>query len=268
MALCLANCENTIYLQEKEKKTNDWLMILNDLKSENFFLIASFNLLESEKNILDIARKIAKITTELHVPFVFNGSSSQANYSSEIGIESSLNILRNVRELVRIPVAIDIYKADEAAMAAEYVDILQIPAFLCRQTELLVAAANTGKIVNIKKGQFLSPQAIRFATQKVLDAGNTNVMLTERGVSFGYSDLTVDFRAIQQMQSFGFPVILDVTQCAHVPNLLETVCKAGIAADVDGLFLETHPTKDANMFQLHQLEKLLQKLIRIKQALW
>ncbi|MFT4071813.1 MAG: 3-deoxy-8-phosphooctulonate synthase [Dysgonamonadaceae bacterium] len=264
-------------------------MTINDFKNENFFLMAGPCVIEGEKMALDIAEKIMRMTSDLNIPYIFKGSYRKANRSridsfSGIGDEKALKILKKVHDTFQVPVVTDIHESHEAAMAAEYVDVLQIPAFLCRQTELLVAAAHTGKIVNIKKGQFLSPQAMQFAAQKVVDAGNSNVMLTERGVSFGYSDLVVDFRAIPQMQEFGFPVILDATHCLQKPNqstgvtggqpqLIETMCKAGIATNVDGLFLETHPnpaealSDGANMLPLDQLEGLLKKLIRIKQAL-
>lgn len=259
------------------------------LESPNFFLMAGPCVIEGEKMALDIAETITTMTSKLGIPYIFKGSYRKANRSridsfSGIGDEKALRILDKVRSTFGIPVVTDIHESREADMAAEYVDVLQIPAFLCRQTELLVAAAKTNKMVNIKKGQFLSPQAIGFAAQKVVDAGNSNVILTERGVSFGYSDLVVDFRAIPEMQSFGYPVVLDATHCLQKPNqssgvtggqpaLIETMCKAGIATGVDGLFLETHPTPEkalsdgANMLPLNQLEELLTKLIRIKQAL-
>jgi 2-dehydro-3-deoxyphosphooctonate aldolase (KDO 8-P synthase) len=189
-----------------------------------------------------------------------------------------------VGEAFHIPVVTDIHETTDAVKAAEYVDILQIPAFLCRQTDLLVAAAQTGKIVNIKKGQFLSPEAMRFAAQKIVDSGNNQVMLTERGTTFGYTDLVVDFRGIPEMQSFGFPVVMDVTHSLQQPNqasgvtggkpqLIETIAKAAIAVGVDGLFIETHPepskalSDGANMLRLDLLESLLEKLLRIKRAL-
>jgi len=189
-----------------------------------------------------------------------------------------------VAETFNIPTVTDIHETTEAAMAAEYVDVLQIPAFLCRQTDLLVAAAETGKIVNIKKGQFLSPGAMQFAVQKVVDAGNDNVMITERGTTFGYTDLVVDFRGIPQMQTFGFPVIMDVTHSLQQPNqtsgvtggfpaLIETIAKAAIAIGTDGLFIETHPepsqakSDGANMLRLDLLEDLLTRLVRLRQAI-
>jgi 2-dehydro-3-deoxyphosphooctonate aldolase (KDO 8-P synthase) len=201
-----------------------------------------------------------------------------------IGDEKALKILKKVRDTFGVPVVTDIHAPEEAAMAAEYVDILQIPAFLCRQTDLLVAAAKTGKVVNIKKGQFLSAGAMRFAADKVVEAGNEQVMLTERGTTFGYQDLLVDYRGIPEMQTFGHPVVLDVTHSLQQPNqtsgvtggmpaLIETVAKAGVAVGVDGLFMETHedPTvaksDGANMLKLDLLEALLEKLVRIRQAI-
>ena len=229
------------------------------------------------------------ITDKLHIPYVFKGSYRKANRSrldsfTGIGDEKALKILAKVRSTFNVPVVTDIHTASEAEMAAEYVDVLQIPAFLCRQTDLLVAAARTGKIVNIKKGQFLSPAAMRFAADKVVEAGNDQVMLTERGTTFGYQDLIVDYRGIPEMQSFGHPVVLDVTHSLQQPNqtsgvtggmpqLIETVAKAGVAVGVDGLFMETHedPSKaksdGANMLKLDLLEDLLIKLVRIRQSL-
>ena len=205
---------------------------------------------------LDIAEQCVRITSDLGIPYVFKGSYRKANRSridsfTGIGDEKALKILAKVRDTFGIPVVTDIHSASEAAMAAEYVDILQIPAFLCRQTDILIAAAETGKGVNIKKGQFLSPEAMQFALQKVRDAGNDNVALTERGVTFGYQDLIVDYRGIPEMQRFGAPVILDITHSLQQPNqtagvtggrpdLIETIARAGIATGVDGIFLETH----------------------------
>lgn len=238
---------------------------------------------------LRIAEKVAGITNKLDIPYVFKGSYRKANRSrldsfTGIGDEKALKILRKVGETFGIPTVTDIHETAEAAMAAEYVDILQIPAFLCRQTDLLVAAAKTGKIVNIKKGQFLSPGAMQFAVQKVADAGNGNVMITERGTTFGYTDLVVDYRGIPQMQQFGYPVVMDVTHSLQQPNqtsgvtgglpaLIETIAKAAIAVGADGLFIETHPepsqakSDGANMLQLDLLEGLLEKLVRIRKAI-
>lgn len=257
--------------------------------SDNFFLLAGPCVIEGEDMALRIAEKIAEITTRLQIPYVFKGSYRKANRSrldsfTGIGDEKALKILRKVGETFGVPTVTDIHETHEAAMAAEYVDVLQIPAFLCRQTDLLVAAARTGKVVNIKKGQFLSPGAMQFAAQKVVDAGNRQVMLTERGTTFGYTDLVVDYRGIPQMQAFGFPVVMDVTHSLQQPNqtsgvtggmpaLIETIAKAAIAVGADGLFIETHPepavakSDGANMLQLDLLEGLLTRLVRIREAI-
>lgn len=264
---------------------------INDLRKKdgNFFLFAGPCVIEGEDMALRIAERIVKITQKLDIPYVFKGSYRKANRSrldsfTGIGDEKALKVLEKVRKTFDVPVVTDIHAAQEAAMAAEYVDVLQIPAFLCRQTDLLVAAAQKGKMVNIKKGQFLSPEAMGFAAQKVVEAGNDQVMLTERGVTFGYHDLLVDYRGIPVMQSFGHPVILDVTHSLQQPNqtsgvtggmpqLIETVAKAGVAVGVDGLFMETHEdpsvakSDGANMLKLDLLEDLLVKLVRIRQSI-
>lgn len=258
-------------------------------KQDNFFLMAGPCVIENEDMALQIAEKITDITTRLNIPYIFKGSYRKANRSrldsfTGIGDEKALRILRKVSETFQIPTVTDIHETHEAEMAAAYVDVLQIPAFLCRQTDLLVAAARTGKIVNIKKGQFLSPEAMRFAAQKVADAGNDQVMLTERGTTFGYTDLVVDFRSIPQMRQFGYPVVMDATHSLQQPNqtsgvtggmpaLIETIAKAAIAVGADGLFIETHPNPSvaksdgANMLRLDLLEELLKKLIRIREAI-
>ena len=257
--------------------------------SDNFFLLAGPCVIEGEDMALRIAEKITEITARLQIPYVFKGSYRKANRSrldsfTGIGDEKALKILRKVGETFGVPTVTDIHETHEAAMAAEYVDVLQIPAFLCRQTDLLVAAARTGKVVNIKKGQFLSPGAMQFAAQKVVDAGNRQVMLTERGTTFGYTDLVVDYRGIPQMQAFGFPVVMDVTHSLQQPNqtsgvtggmpaLIETIAKAAIAVGADGLLIETHPepavakSDGANMLQLDLLEGLLTRLVRIREAI-
>lgn len=257
--------------------------------SNNFFLLAGPCVIEGEDMALRIAEKITEITAQLQIPYVFKGSYRKANRSrldsfTGIGDEKALKILRKVGETFGVPTVTDIHETHEAAMAAEYVDVLQIPAFLCRQTDLLVAAARTRKVVNIKKGQFLSPGAMQFAAQKVVDAGNRQVMLTERGTTFGYTDLVVDYRGIPQMQAFGFPVVMDVTHSLQQPNqtsgvtggmpaLIETIAKAAIAVGADGLFIETHPepavakSDGANMLQLDLLESLLTRLVRIREAI-
>lgn len=264
-------------------------MDLSYLKSDNLFLLAGPCVIEEEGITLRIAEKLIDITDKLSVPLVFKGSFRKANRSrvdsfTGIGDEKALKILRKVKESLGVPTVTDIHESHEAAMAAEYVDILQIPAFLCRQTELLVAAAKTGKVVNIKKGQFLSPEAMKFAAQKVTDSGNDKVILTERGTTFGYGDLVVDYRGIPTMKEFGFPVVMDITHSLQQPNqssgvtggqpqLIETIAKAAVAVGVDGLFIETHPdpksakSDGANMLPLDQLEGLLVKLLKIRRAL-
>lgn len=264
-------------------------MEIKDLTStDNFFLLAGPCVIEGEEMAMRIAEHVVKVTGRLGIPYVFKGSYRKANRSrldsfTGIGDEKALKILAKVRDTFGVPVVTDIHTADEAEMAAPYVDVLQIPAFLCRQTDLLVAAARTGRVVNIKKGQFLSAGAMRFAAEKVVEAGNANVMLTERGTTFGYQDLVVDYRGIPEMQSFGFPVVLDVTHSLQQPNqtsgvtggmprLIETVAKAGIAVGADGIFLETHEdpsvakSDGANMLRLDLLEGLLERLVRIRQA--
>ena len=266
------------------------IQTIEDLtRSDNFFLLAGPCVIEGEDMALRIAERVVKITDRLHIPYVFKGSYRKANRSrldsfTGIGDEKALKVLEKVRKTFGVPVVTDIHAAAEADMAAAYVDVLQIPAFLCRQTDLLVAAARTGKIVNIKKGQFLSPAAMRFAADKVVEAGNSQVMLTERGVTFGYHDLIVDYRGIPEMQSFGHPVILDVTHSLQQPNqasgvtggmpqLIKTIAKDGVAVGVDGLFMETHEnpaeakSDGANMLKLDLLEDLLEKLVRIRQSI-
>lgn len=262
---------------------------LTNNPSGNFFLLAGPCVIEGEEMAMRIAERVTTITERMNIPYVFKGSYRKANRSRldsfmGIGDEKALKILQKVHETFGVPTVTDIHTAEEAEMAAAYVDVLQIPAFLCRQTDILVAAAQTGKIVNIKKGQFLSAAAMRFAADKVVEAGNKNVMLTERGTTFGYQDLVVDYRSIPEMQTFGFPVILDVTHSLQQPNqtsgvtggmpqLIEIIAKAGIAVGADGLFIETHenPTvaksDGANMLQLDLLEALLTKLVRVRQAI-
>ena len=254
--------------------------------NKQFFLLAGPCVIEGEQMALDIAGKILETTRPLGITTVFKGSYRKANRSrldsfTGIGDEKALEVLGRVRSEYRIPVVTDIHSAEEAAMAAPYVDVLQIPAFLCRQTDLLVAAARTGRAVNIKKGQFLSPEAMVFALQKVRDAGCCNVALTERGVSFGYQDLIVDYRGIPTMQAFGAPVILDVTHSLQQPNqpagvtggrpdLIDTIAAAGIAAGVDGLFIETHPepakakSDGANMLPLERLPQLMERMSQLR----
>lgn len=262
---------------------------LKNTNSDNFFLLAGPCAIEGEQMAMEIAEKIVRISEKLKIPYIFKGSYRKANRSridsfTGIGDEKALKVLQKVKETFDIPVVTDIHTSDEASMAAEFVDVLQIPAFLCRQTDLLVAAANTGKVVNIKKGQFLSASAMKFAVSKIQDSGNTRAMLTERGTTFGYQDLIVDYRGIPEMKTFNVPVVLDITHSLQQPNqtsgvtggkpeLIETVAKAGIAVGADGIFIETHPnpgvakSDGANMLQLDRLENLLQKLVSIKQAI-
>ena len=256
--------------------------------SQNFFLIAGPCIIEGEEMALKIAEKVIEITDRYKIPYIFKGSFKKANRSrvdsfTTIGEEKSLEILKKVSETFNIPVTTDIHENEHAALAANYVDVLQIPAFLVRQTDLLVAAAKTGKCVTLKKGQFLSPEAMKFAVEKVTDSGNEKTAIIERGNSFGYTDLVVDFRGIPTMQNYA-PVILDVTHSLQQPNqssgvtggrpdLIETIAKAGIAVGADGLFIETHPdpscalSDGANMLQLDKLEDLLQKLTRVRESI-
>ncbi len=269
----------------------DWKKSLPRLKhtdSGNFFLIAGPCAIEGEQMAFDIAGEVREICDRLAIPYIFKGSYRKANRSKRdsftgIGDEKALNILKDVGAHFDVPVTTDIHSDPEAALAAAFVDVLQIPAFLCRQTSLLVAAARTGKVVNIKKGQFVSPEAMRFAQEKVLEEDNPNVILTERGTTFGYQDLIVDFRGIPVMQSFGCPVVLDCTHSLQQPNqssgvtggrpaLIGTIARAGVAVGVDGIFIETHPnpaeakSDGANMLPLDRLEKLLEQLVRIRQS--
>ena len=246
-------------------------------------------MVEGEEITLFIAREIKKICEELEIPFYFKASYKKANRSSlnsftGIGNQEALAVLAKVKADLDLPIVTDIHTEQEAAWAAQVADVLQIPAFLCRQTDLLVAAAKTGKIVNIKKGQFMSPEAMRFAVEKVRAAGNDQVLITERGTSFGYTDLVVDFRGIKELKKNGCPVVFDATHSLQQPNqpkgvtggrpdLIETMAKAAVAVGFDGLFMETHPepakalSDGANMLPLDQLHDLLVKLLRLRQAL-
>jgi 2-dehydro-3-deoxyphosphooctonate aldolase (KDO 8-P synthase) len=256
--------------------------------SGNFFLIAGPCVVEDETMPFFIAEKVKAICDKLEIPYIFKASFKKANRSKldsfqGIGDIKALNMIRQVGEQFDIPVLTDIHSEADALMAAEYADVLQIPAFLCRQTELLIAAAKTGKFINIKKGQFVSPEAMKFAVEKVRQSGNPNVMLTERGTTFGYNDLVVDFRGIPVMKAIGVPVVLDVTHSLQIPNrpagtsgghpqFIETLAKAGIAAGADGIFLETHPdpasakSDGENMLHLNLLEDLLGTLTRLRKA--
>jgi 2-dehydro-3-deoxyphosphooctonate aldolase (KDO 8-P synthase) len=256
--------------------------------SNNFFLLAGPCAIEGEEMALRIAEHILKITDKLEIPFVFKGSFKKANRSridsfTGIGDEKALKILRKVSETFNVPTVTDIHTKEDAAMAAEYVDVLQIPAFLVRQTDLVVAAAQTGKVVNLKKGQFMSPGAMKHAVQKVKDCNNEKVWITDRGTMFGYQDMIVDFRGIPEMQQFA-PVVLDVTHSLQQPNqesgvtggrpdMIETIARAGIATGVDGIFIETHfdpanaKSDGANMLDLKYLENLMTRLVAIRKTI-
>jgi len=275
-------------LQHKFKAMN-----LNDIPklkhsdSGNFFLLAGPCAIESETMAMQIAEKVCEITENLKIPYVFKGSFKKANRSridsfTGIGDKKALKILKKVSESFDIPTVTDIHEVSDANLAAEYVDVLQIPAFLVRQTDLVVAAAKTGKVVNLKKGQFMSPEAMKHAVQKVKDAGNENAWITDRGTMFGYQDMIVDFRGIPTMRQFA-PTILDVTHSLQQPNqssgvtggrpeMIETIARAGIVNNVDGLFIETHfdpsnaKSDGANMLHLDHLEKLLTNLTTIRRT--
>lgn len=258
---------------------------LKNLNSNNFFLLAGPCAIESEEMALRIAEKVVEITDKLEIPYVFKGSFKKANRSridsfTGIGDEKALKILRKVSDTFKIPTITDIHEISDAKMAAEYVDILQIPAFLVRQTDLVVAAAETGKVVNLKKGQFMSPESMKHAVTKVTDCNNEQVMVTDRGTMFGYQDMIVDFRGIPTMRQFA-PTVLDVTHSLQQPNqssgvtggrpdMIETIARAGIVNNVDGLFIETHfdpanaKSDGANMLDLKYLEKLLTNLTAIR----
>ena len=254
-----------------------------------FFLMAGPCVVEDADMLKTVGETACRITERLRIPYIFKASYRKANRSrldsfSGIGDEKALKLLADIRRGFGVPVVTDIHNPEEAAIAAEYVDVLQIPAFLCRQTDLLVAAAKTGKVVNIKKGQFLAPEAMSFAAGKVRDAGNPNVMLTDRGTTFGYYDLIVDMRGIPAMQNLGYPVVMDITHSLQQPNqtsgvtggqpeMIETIARASVAAGVDGLFIETHPnpaiakSDGANMLALDRLESLLERLARIRETI-
>jgi 2-dehydro-3-deoxyphosphooctonate aldolase (KDO 8-P synthase) len=262
---------------------------IKHLDSGNFFLIAGPCVVEDEKNPFLVARAISAICHRLKIPFIFKASYRKANRSKSgsfqgIGDIHALQVLREVGDTLDVPTLTDVHTSQEAVIAAEYVDVLQIPAFLCRQTELLVAAGRTRKPVNIKKGQFVSPEAMKFAVEKVRETGNELVMLTERGTTFGYQDLVVDFRSVPVMQRNNVPVVVDITHSLQVPNqatgvtggrpeLIETIARAAIAVGADGIFLETHPdparalSDGENMLRLDLLEGLLERLVRIRKAI-
>jgi 2-dehydro-3-deoxyphosphooctonate aldolase (KDO 8-P synthase) len=254
----------------------------------NFFLIAGPCVVESEELLMEVASKVSAICRDLGIPYVFKASYRKANRTSAgsftgIGDETALALVKKVGQTYRLPTTSDIHAHDEAAPAARYVDILQIPAFLCRQTDLLVAAAETGKIVNVKKGQFLSGGAMKFAVEKIRKAGNDQIILTERGTTFGYQDLVVDYRNIPWMQEHGTPVVMDCTHSLQQPNqgsgvtggnpqMIGTIARAAIAAGANGLFIETHPdpaaamSDGANMLRLDLLKGLLEQLVKLRRA--
>ena len=260
---------------------------IKNTDSNNFFLLAGPCAIEGEDMALRIAESVVKITSDLKIPYVFKGSFKKANRSridsfTGIGNEKALKILRKVSETFDVPTVTDIHEVSDAALAAEYVDILQIPAFLVRQTDLVVAAAETGKVVNLKKGQFMSPSAMKHAVKKVQDSGNNQVMATDRGTMFGYQDMIVDFRGIPEMREFA-TTVLDVTHSLQQPNqssgvtggrpdMIETIARAGVVNNVDGLFIETHfdpanaKSDGANMLHLDHLKNLLSNLVAIRQT--
>ena len=264
------------------------LFAKQDYDKDSFFLIAGPCVVESEELVFEVAQKVSDICRRQRVPLVFKASYRKANRTSAssftgLGDEAGLQIIQKAARKFSLPVTTDIHTEREAELAAQYVDILQIPAFLCRQTELLIAAGKTGKIVNVKKGQFVSGEAMRFAVEKIKSTGNDKIMLTERGTTFGYQDLVVDYRNIPWMQQSGVPVVMDCTHSLQQPNqtsgvtggnpqLIGTIAKAAIAAGADGLFIETHPdpacakSDGANMLRLDLLEELLEKLIRIRKV--
>jgi 2-dehydro-3-deoxyphosphooctonate aldolase (KDO 8-P synthase) len=262
---------------------------LKNTQSGQFLLIAGPCVIEDEEMAFEIAEIILSLTNKYHIPFIFKGSYRKANRSkldsfTGIGDEKALKILQKIGSSLQIPTVTDIHTALEAEIAAQFVDVLQIPAFLCRQTDLLIAAAQTGKVVNVKKGQFLAPESMKFAVEKVREAGNKNVMITERGTTFGYTDLVIDYRGIPEMQENRCPVIVDITHSLQQPNqssgvtggkpeLIETIARAAIAVGADGIFIETHQNPSvaksdgANMLKLDLLENLIRKLVVLREAI-
>ncbi|KIC94226.1 2-dehydro-3-deoxyphosphooctonate aldolase [Flavihumibacter solisilvae] len=256
---------------------------------KNFFLVAGPCVIESEELLLEVATKVSAICKDLGIPYIFKSSYRKANRTSAssftgLGDDMGLGLLKKTGQAFSLPTTTDIHAHDEAAHAAEYADVLQIPAFLCRQTDLLVAAGETGKVINVKKGQFLSGPSMKFAVEKIRNTGNNKVILTERGTTFGYQDLVVDYRNIPWMKEHGVPVVMDCTHSLQQPNqtsgvtggnpaMIGTIAKAALAAGADGLFIETHPnpavalSDGANMLQLDQLESLLRQLVKLRKAL-
>ncbi len=261
---------------------------IKHLSSGNFFVMAGPCAIEGEKIAFEIAERLVEITDKLEIPFIFKGSFKKANRSridsfTGIGDKEALEILKKIGSEFNVPTVTDIHESSDAALAAQYVDVLQIPAFLVRQTDLVVAAAKTNKVVNLKKGQFMSPESMKHAVQKVLDCNNNNVMITDRGTMFGYQDMIVDFRGIPTMQQYA-TTVLDITHSLQQPNqsdgvtggkpeAIETIAKAGIAVGVDGIFIETHPdpknakSDGANMLHLDYFENLMQKLVAIRKTI-
>ncbi len=261
---------------------------IKHLSSGNFFVMAGPCAIEGEKIAFEIAERLVEITNKLEIPFIFKGSFKKANRSridsfTGIGDKEALEILKKIGSEFNVPTVTDIHESSDAALAAQYVDVLQIPAFLVRQTDLVVAAAKTNKVVNLKKGQFMSPESMKHAVQKVLDCNNNNVMITDRGTMFGYQDMIVDFRGIPTMQQYA-TTVLDITHSLQQPNqsdgvtggkpeAIETIAKAGIAVGVDGIFIETHPdpknakSDGANMLHLDYFENLMQKLVAIRKTI-
>lgn len=260
----------------------------NSWRTDSFFLIAGPCVVESEDLLTEVAEKVKSICSRLGIPYIFKASYRKGNRTrldsfTGIGDREGLSLLKKIKDTFQIPVTTDIHSPEEAAMAAEYADVLQIPAFLCRQTDLLVAAAQTGKVVNVKKGQFVSGPAMKFAVDKIRQSGNEQVVLTERGTTFGYQDLVVDYRNIPWMQAHDVPVVMDCTHSLQQPNqtsgvtggnprLISTIARAAVAAGADGIFIETHPdpgkalSDGANMLKLNLMEGLLEQLVKIRQA--